>query len=877
MANLGNAWHIPENPHPRGSGGMLDPVGALVPGMDVSIFSGNQFTGDGGNAGRQTGGALHFKATAEDGWTELPLRHRVDEGNDAYFSATIAAAVSRHYRVGDHVQYYLQITYDDAHDTTFVHVGANGSVTTDDESDAQASPFTFPLADPAVCGLWEPVFSLPNVAVHTHVLSDGRVLMWGRREDPDPSLDAHSCTPFVWDPADSLASEDVRTANTVNTPQPTRADGVTKVNLFCGGHTTLPDGRLLAIGGHILDGEGLDQAALYELEGAQDPERLGRWTATETMNHGRWYPTATALPDGSVLALGGGIQGDNHNLIPQVWSDGHWRNLPALAKKILDLYPRVHLLSTGKVFISGPLANTFTLETTNGQLDTAPGDRHLGQCDYAPAVMYRVDKILYIGGGNHEGGRPTNEVETIDFTQPAPAWRRAENKANAMHFARRQHNAVILPDGTVLVTGGTRGGGSFTPAFNDLGWGQPVHVAEVWNPDTDRWTELAAEEVDRCYHSTAVLLPDASVLSAGGGEYKPDNIHVNDPSDTHRNAQIFRPPYLFKGPRPEIRDAPAHPVTYGDAFVVKTTQLTDIKSVSWIRLASVTHAFDQSQRINFLGFRRDDNKLTVNTPASPNECPPGYYMLFVLNTDGVPSVAHIMRIQAAPEVPFASWLRRPRAAASNLLARMARMVRSSGTGNGESVQGVYRSEAARVAGARGTRVVVGLTPTCPYGLGACWGGAYEALSRLDRVDVVNPKASLVDSTAEVVLRDASLPPLQRWADEFSSIAGTRYRWRGVEVTLHGTLYRYEGALYLDDGGRGPAVRLAPFGAADSIGWDHRTGRTKPATEPEELAYWRLEGSISPGQRLTVTGPLQQTDAGYRLHIRLFAVDTGSKA
>jgi hypothetical protein len=534
-------------------------------------------------------------------------------------------------------------------------------------------------------------------------------------------------------------------------------------------------------------------------------------------------------------------------------------------------------LSTGKVFISGPLANTFTLDTTTGQLDTAPGDRHLGQCEYAPAVMYRVDKILYIGGGNHDGGRPTNEVETIDFTQPSPTWRRAENKLNAMHFARRQHNAVILPDGTVLVTGGTRGGGSFTPAFNDLGWGQPVHVAEVWDPDADKWTELAAEEVDRCYHSTAVLLPDATVLSAGGGEYKPDNINVNAPSDTHRDAQIFRPPYLFKGSRPEILDAPTHPVSYGDAFVVHTTQVADISSVSWIRLASVTHAFDQSQRINFLTFRRDGDTLTVNAPASPNECPPGHYMLFVLNADRVPSVAHIMRIQAAPAAPFALWLRRPRTATANLLVRTARMVRSSRAGDGRSVQDVYRSEAARVAGARGTRVVVGLTPTCPYGLGACWGGAYEALSRLAGVDVVNPKANLVDSTAEVIMRDASLPPLRTWADEFSSIAGTRYQWRGVEVTLHGTLYREDGALHLNGGELQPAVRLAPLGAADNIGWDHRGGRTRPATQAEELAYRRLEGavgSLSPEQRLTVTGPLKQTDAGYRLHVRLFAVDTG---
>ena len=117
----------------------------------------------------------------------------------------------------------------------------------------------------------------------------------------------------------------------------------------------------------------------------------------------------------------------------------------------------------------------------------------------------------------------------------------------AMKFRRRQHNATILPDGTVLVTGGTRGGSGGNNGFNDLEPGQPVHAAELWNPETGTWTELATESVDRCYHATAVLLPDATVLSAGGGEYRPDNTNPNDPRDSHRNAQVFFPPYLFKG------------------------------------------------------------------------------------------------------------------------------------------------------------------------------------------------------------------------------------------------------------------------------------------------------------------------------------------
>ena len=162
--------------------------------------------------------------------------------------------------------------------------------------------------------------------------------------------------------------------------------------------------------------------------------------------------------------------------------------------------------------------------------------------------MYAPGKVVYVGGGNDAGSDlPTAAVEVIDLTEPTPRWR----PATPMHHRRRQHNATLLPDGTVLVTGGTGG-----PGFNDVSAGSPVHTAELWDPATDAWTTLAAEAVDRCYHATALLLPDATVLSAGGGEFMA-GAEPNAPADTHRNAQIFRPPYLFRGSRPVITTAPS--------------------------------------------------------------------------------------------------------------------------------------------------------------------------------------------------------------------------------------------------------------------------------------------------------------------------------
>lgn len=122
--------------------------------------------------------------------------------------------------------------------------------------------------------------------------------------------------------------------------------------------------------------------------------------------------------------------------------------------------------------------------------------------DYAPSVMYASGKVMYIGGGSNDGG-PTNMTEFIDLNDDAPKWTKSET--DNMSNARRQFNATILPDGTVLVTGGTKGQG-----FNNLNADSTLHQAELWNPfaTTQKWTVMASESVDRCYHSIALLLPD---------------------------------------------------------------------------------------------------------------------------------------------------------------------------------------------------------------------------------------------------------------------------------------------------------------------------------------------------------------------------------
>jgi galactose oxidase len=828
---------------------MRDPVFPTDPVSAVTVFSGNQYQG-GGNPGNQLqdGSAVLFKRTTDTAWTTAPMVFAAAIGNNKYYSAAIPVGA---FATGTVVQYYLVIAYDD-HDTTFLQADATNmlSVATGDEAAAQAAPFTFIVETPDQRGRWDDPFTLLNVGIHAHVLPTGLVLMWGRRDNPRQSMDTNpasplapglppappaTCTPFLWNPANG---------NMTQTPQPTLNDGTTNANLFCSGHAFLPDGRLLVTGGHLADSRGLNQATIY------DPA-ANTWTPTSVMNNGRWYPTAIALPSGSVLTLSGSFFDPARNLIvnngtPQIWSDGNFSSLTSFPAAP-DLYPRMHVASAGIVYLTS-LVQTWSLDVSDlGTWTAPPGvQRPNGQCDYAPSVLYDVDKVLFAGGGNP----PTPNAETIDLSQAQLTWQ----ATGPMNFPRRQHNATILPDGTVLVTGGTRGGGAAgtAAAFNDLDPGQPVHIAELWDPKTGQWTMLAAEQTDRCYHSTVVLLPDGRVLSAGSGEFilnegTPQQV-ANNPRDTHYDAQVFSPPYLFKGPQPQITAAPDS-VRYGETFPIGTAQPEQIATISLIRLSSVTHSFNAGQRINFLSCEVAGGTLTATAPASADVCPPGHYMLFIMNLQGVPSVAKVIQVAAAAAAVSA-------AASASLAARAL-----------HAPDDAFARRATVRAVARGTRVVAGVTGSCPYGIAACWGGANEALRSLEGVQYVDPIPDGDSSTATVYLEDDGLPALDRWEDQFRGMVRQAYQLRGVEVTLTGTVEARDGMLVLAAGGHRPAVELAPLEPGGKIQWDPAAGGPQAAGPDETSAYGTL-ARWAGARPLTITGPLRQTHTRYQLQVRL---------
>ena len=398
-------------------------------------------------------------------------------------------------------------------------------------------------ATAADAGSWTQPFPWPSVAIHLSLLPTGKVLSWGNLGPP-----------VVWDPETGQFTE-----------VPSQEE------LFCSGHTLLPDGRVLVAGGHISSDHGIPDISIFS-------PSTGSWTKSAPMRRGRWYPTNTVLANGSVLITAGRDQVGDEVAEPEVWSSSGIRQLNN-ASLVLPYYPRTFVAPNGLVFYAGEQTTSRYLNTAGNGSWTTVGSRRYGARPYGSAVMYELGKILYVGGG-----RTTNTAEIIDLNAASPTWQ----WTGSMAFARRNLNATVLPTGEVLVTGG-----SSHPAFNDVT--QAIRVAEMWNPATGVWTTMASNSVSRTYHSTSLLLPDGRVLHTGSGE------GADMPEE--RNAELYSPPYLSHGARPTITDAPTL-VGWGTTFSVQTPDAANIAKVSLIRLGSVTHAFDMNGRLLWLTFSR---------------------------------------------------------------------------------------------------------------------------------------------------------------------------------------------------------------------------------------------------------------------------------
>ena len=444
------------------------------------------------------------------------------------------------------------------------------------------------------------------------LMSTGNVLTWDTDSDQGDA--------FVWVPA---------------TGQLTGAPYLHPDNLFCSGHTVLADGRILVNGGHVEGYVGLPATALFN--------PFGSWTTGTPMAFGRWYPSTVALPDGRALTVSGAINCSGCRIpgepdegiaeIPEIYDplDNSWVLLPGAARSI-PLYPHMFVLPDGRVLISGtaedPIAALVLDMNTQTWSTVDPTVR-----DGGSSVMYQPGKIMKAGSAiNPDYPIAPSSASTfvLDMTAPSPSWAQTASMA----FPRTKHNLTILPDGNVLVTGGsTSSNGALLAAA--------VKEAELWNPTTQTWSTMAAMLTPRLYHSAAILLPDGRVVTAGGGRF------LNGADQL--SAEIYSPPYLFKGPRPTITTAPAT-IDYGTGFNVTTPDAGRAAKVTLVKPGSATHAFNFAQQFVQLSFTAGAGSLTVQGPANRNIAPPGIYMLFVVDTDGVPSVGQFVQLPVHQDV-----------------------------------------------------------------------------------------------------------------------------------------------------------------------------------------------------------------------------------
>jgi hypothetical protein len=430
--------------------------------------------------------------------------------------------------------------------------------------------------------------------------------------------------PRLWDPAAG--------------PPSTAREIMVDTMLFCAGHALMPDGRLMVSGGHLQDDRGIPTTYFFSPDGT--PQK------GPDMHHGRWYPTVTVLEDGRLLTMAGR---DQNNLVvttPEIWEGGGWVQLPGAGSLEIPYYPRNFVdPKNGLIFYASERIQSrwFNVDGTGvgggrGSWAAGPTHRYGFNRDYGSAVMYDTGKILVVGGGGNTSwptpdvktNLPTETAEVIDLTAASPSWQFTGSMANK----RRHMNATILPDGQVLATGGTSGGG-----FVNINPALAVKAAELWNPSTGQWTTLAANSIMRVYHSVSLLLPDGTVLHGSSGDAMAGTV----PVPPERNHEIFSPPYLFKGARPTITSAPAS-VGYNQTFSIASPNAAQITQVRWIRLGTVTHAFDAGQRANTLSFVVNGGNVEVTAPLQARLAPPGHYMLFILNRNGVPSKGQIIKV-----------------------------------------------------------------------------------------------------------------------------------------------------------------------------------------------------------------------------------------
>ncbi|MGH3937770.1 MAG: galactose oxidase-like domain-containing protein [Pseudonocardiaceae bacterium] len=456
-------------------------------------------------------------------------------------------------------------------------------------------------------GVWRLLdFDTQINPIHAALLHTGDVLLFsGSGNDIDDFI-AHQFRSRVW-----------------HYPS-TRFDAPeTPIDLFCCGHAFLPDGRLLAAGGteQYDPFHGLRDAVVF------DPASLS-WKHAPDMAGGRWYPSLLTLADGRVLAISGLGADGPLNEVPELYNDTPPNWSPVHSPGPWPMYSHVFLLRDSRVFYSGgQYGPTNGVPPTVWNLDSGattpvpellePEQRNQSASVLLPPAQEQ--RVMIMGGGgatDHHGGMVAGvkDVRIVDLTAATPTYEHAA----AMHHERMHLCAVLLPDRTVFVSGGSALEENAAVAALE---------AEIFNPATQAWTLAATARLPRLYHSIALLMPDGKVVTAGSNPVR---------KDEELRIEVYWPPYLFRGPQPTLALS-ATQGSYGGTLRA-ITDAPALASVNLIRSGSTTHSANNEQRLVDLSFTTEANgTLTLQLPTEPTLAPPGWYLVFAVNTEGVPS------------------------------------------------------------------------------------------------------------------------------------------------------------------------------------------------------------------------------------------------
>jgi galactose oxidase len=475
------------------------------------------------------------------------------------------------------------------------------------------------LSGVASVGSWTPPAALSLVPVAAANLPNGKVLMWSAYERLSFGGDNGRTYTLTFDPISGGSSE-VLVSNTGH-------------DMFCPGITNLADGRVIVTGG-----SSSSKTSIY------DPA-TGVWSASSAMNLPRGYHASVSLSTGEVFTIGGSWSGGQGNKDGEVWSPatGAWRRTLSVMDDAMltadkagvyraDNHAWLFAASNGRVFHAGPSKRMNWFGTTgNGSVTNAGNRGNDGDAMNGNAVMVGTNTILTMGGAIHyDGVDATNNAHVINIGSNPVSVRQVASMA----YARSFHNSVALPNGNVVVVGGQ----SYPAPFSD---DRAVLAAEMWNARTETFSTMAPMSEARTYHSVALLLPDGRVLSGGGGL-------CGGCATNHPNVQIFSPPYLFKADgtlanRPVLNSAP----TLANAGTnITVTTNSAVNSFALVRLASATHSVNNEQRRVAVGFSTvGTNTYSLALTGNRGVLVPGHYMLFAMNSAGVPSVSRTVRIQ----------------------------------------------------------------------------------------------------------------------------------------------------------------------------------------------------------------------------------------